>query len=415
MRTTQLHELLDALDADLATLVKLPELRRLEMSLTAAGLGELLNGLRARQASEESAVRKFRYAWLMSVLEHVSLADVVVGAFTAEKHEKAVEEFKQGDHYHIETVPARVRRKAAEAAVAALDEFKEQAALVQHQAALRRRHMPVRDFVRNAADVLLALKPCWAMSPLMVSQLLPPKPYFDVVVFDEASQVQPADAVPAILRGKQLVIAGDEKQLPPTAFFVSGGAEEDEQATDETGPLMAGTKGFESILDALSPLVRFRVLQWHYRSRDERLIAFSNAHFYDRMLTTFAGVGGDQVLRYVPVPHDPSAETNSPTPEVNGVVDLILEHAHERPQESLGVIAMGMKHAQRVEERLRQRLRAEPELEGRLGQFFDESREERFFVKNLETVQGDERDAVILSIGYGKNARGDLVYRSGHF
>lgn len=413
MRTAELHELLDALDADLATLVKLPELRRLEMSLTAAGLGELLDGLRARQASEEPAVRKFRYAWLMSVLEHISLADVVVGAFTAEKHEKAVEEFKQGDHYHIETVPARVRRKAAEAAVAALDEFKEQAALVQHQAALRRRHMPVRDFVRNAADVLLALKPCWAMSPLMVSQLLPPKPYFDVVVFDEASQVQPADAVPAILRGKQLVVAGDEKQLPPTAFFVSGGAEEDDQAADETGPLMAGTKGFESILDALSPLVRFRVLQWHYRSRDERLIAFSNAHFYDRMLTTFAGVGGDQVLRYVPVPHDPSAETNSPTPEVNAVVDLILEHARERPQESLGVIAMGMKHAQRVEERLRQRLRAEPELEGQLGQFFDESREERFFVKNLETVQGDERDAVILSIGYGRNARGDLVYRFG--
>jgi hypothetical protein len=129
MRTTELHELLDALDADLATLVKLPELRRLETSLTAAGLGELLDGLKARQASEESAVRKFRYAWLMSVLEHVSLADVVVGAFTAERQEKVVEEFKQGDHYHIETVPGRVRRKAAEAAVAARDEFKEQAAL----------------------------------------------------------------------------------------------------------------------------------------------------------------------------------------------------------------------------------------------------------------------------------------------
>ena len=413
MPVTELYELLEALEADRATLVKLPELHRLEMSLAAAGLGELVGSLKACQASEETAVRRFRYVWLASVLEHVSLADPVVGAFTAERHERAVEEFKQGDHYHIGTVPGRVRRKAAEAAVAALDEFKEQADLVRHQAALRRRHMPVRDFVRNAADVLLALKPCWAMSPLMVSQLLPPKPYFDVVVFDEASQVQPADAVPAILRGKQLVVAGDKKQLPPTAFFVSGGDEEDEQATDETGPLMAGTKGFESILDALSPLVRSRVLQWHYRSRDERLIAFSNAHFYYRMLTTFAGVGGDQVLRYVRAPHDPSAETNSPAPEVNTVVDLILEHARDRSDESLGVIAMGIKHAQRIEERLRQRLRAEPELERRLGQFFDESREERFFVKNLETVQGDERDAVILSIGYGKNARGDLVYRFG--
>jgi very-short-patch-repair endonuclease len=113
------------------------------------------------------------------------------------------------------------------------------------------------------------------------------------------------------------------------------------------------------------------------------------------------------------VPHDPGADTNSPTPEVNAVVDLIIEHARSRPQESLGVIAMGIKHARRVEERLRQRLRAEPELEGQLGQFFDEAREERFFVKNLETVQGDERDAIILSVGYGKNARGEVVYRFG--
>jgi hypothetical protein len=113
------------------------------------------------------------------------------------------------------------------------------------------------------------------------------------------------------------------------------------------------------------------------------------------------------------VPHDPSADTNSPTPEVDTVVDLILEHARDHPHESLGVIAMGIKHSNRIEERLRQRLRDNPDLEEQLSEFFDESREERFFVKNLERVQGDERDTIILSIGYGKNARGDLPYRFG--
>ena len=125
------------------------------------------------------------------------------------------------------------------------------------------------------------------------------------------------------------------------------------------------------------------------------------------------GVGGNRVLRHVVSPHDPTAETNSPSPEVDAVVDLIFEHARERPDESLGVIAMGIKHANRIDECRLQRLREDAELEAEVGDFFREDKEERFFVKNLERVQGDERDAIILSIGYGKNARGDLPYRFG--
>jgi very-short-patch-repair endonuclease len=235
------------------------------------------------------------------------------------------------------------------------------------------------------------------------------------VIFDEASQITPADAVTSILRGRQVVVAGDDKQLPPTAFFASDSPEEDGSENTETlsSSLFAGTEGFESILNALGSLLRFRTLQWHYRSRDERLIAFSNAHIYDNMLTTFAGIGGPRVLSYVPVTWEPGDETNSPTTEVNTAVDMILDHARQRPDESLGVIAMGIKHAQRIEECLRQRLSDDPALAEELEVFFDESRHERFFIKNLENVQGDERDAIILSIGYGKNARGDLPYRFG--
>ncbi|HUY10017.1 MAG TPA: AAA domain-containing protein [Candidatus Dormibacteraeota bacterium] len=415
MATLDVRKLVERLTADQATLVRRPQLHQLEASMVSVGLRELLDEMKARQASEEFAIASFRYSWLRSILDHLSLADPIIAGFVAEKHDRTALDFRHGDRAHIETTSRRIRRLCAEMAVRARDQFKDQAALVDHQAGLKRRHLPIRDFFRNAPEVLLALKPCWAMSPLMVSQILPPKPYFDVVIFDEASQVTPADAVPSILRGRQLVVAGDDKQLPPSAFFVGDSPDEEENATSEAGlsELLAGTKGFESILDALGPLLRFRMLLWHYRSRDERLIAFSNAHLYDRMLTTFAGIGAGQVLRHVQVPWEAGADTNSPAPEVKRVVDLMLDHAREHPGESLGVIAMGVKHSKRIEDALYQRLRADPALTASLGDFFDESREERFFVKNLERVQGDERDAIILSVGYGKNAHGDLPYRFG--
>ncbi len=211
---TDLQDLLVHLDSDRTTLANLPELHRLERSLIAAGLGELLGELQQRRASEEFARKAFRYAWLHSVLDHVSLASALLAGFVAEKHEKAADEFKEGDRRHLETTSGRILRVCAEAAVKARDEFKDQAALVQRQAELKRRHLPVRDLVRNAADVLLALKPCWAMSPLMVSQLLPAKSYFDVVIFDEASQITPADAVTSILRGRQVVVAGMTSSCP---------------------------------------------------------------------------------------------------------------------------------------------------------------------------------------------------------
>jgi very-short-patch-repair endonuclease/DNA polymerase III delta prime subunit len=394
----EVRELLERLVSDRGTLITLPELHRLRTAFLAAGLGEFIAEMQERAVSEKTAIRTFRFIWLQSILDTLALSDRLVEGFNPEKHEKAIDDFRRGDREHLDTTAARIRRLCAEQTARTRDEQREQSEIVEYQARLKRRHMPVRDLVRDTADVLLALKPCWAMSPLVVSQLLPPKAYFDVVIFDEASQVTPSDAIPALLRGRQLVVAGDEKQLPPTAFFVSESPEEEEEEHDEQTtprPAVAGTVGFESVLDALGSLLRPRMLRWHYRSRDERLIAFSNAHIYDRMLITFPGTGGDRVLRHVLVPHDRMAETNSPSPEVDAVVDLIFEHARERPGESLGVIAMGIKHANRIDECRLQRLREDPELETEVGDFFREDKEERFFVKNLERVQGDERDAII--------------------
>ena len=409
--TEELIALTQNLIADRPTLVKLPELHRLTLELQNAGIEELVAEQRPRGLEEERAVAMLRFSFLQSILDQLALTDLAVEGFAPARHEATIKDFRTGDVEHIESTPERIKRLAAERVLEARSNHPDEERLLVSQATKKRGHLPVRDVVRNAESVLLPLKPCWAMSPLNVSQLLPAKTMFDVVIFDEASQITPADAIPSIVRGLQLIVAGDPKQLPPTAFFAS--SEEEEVEEQEQRGLVAGTGGYESILDALEPLIRWRMLLWHYRSRDERLIAFSNAHIYDRQLVTFPGVGGEPPLRYELAPWDPSADTNSPTPEVDLVVDLVIEHARTRPQESLGVIAMGIKHSTRIEECLRQRLRETEGLEEELSEFFAEDREERFFVKNLERVQGDERDAIILSIGYGKNQNGSVPLRFG--
>lgn len=402
--------LLGRLTADRSTLIKLPELARLKSRLLTAGLAELLDALCERGTDAPASLRALECAWLRSILDRLMFTDARYGGFDGTSHEHVVEEYSLADREHTQSTASRILRICAERATAARENHPDQARLLLHQSNLKKRHMPVRDIVAQAPDVLLALKPCWAMSPLVVSQILPPRTMFDVTIFDEASQVTPADAVTSIFRARQVVVAGDEHQLPPTAFFLSGTDEEEDE--DEL-PLVptsvpVGTVGFESILDALNSQLRFRMLEWHYRSRDERLIAFSNAHIYGRMLTTFPSSSHAPCLSHVHV-QGPGGETNSPSAEVDAVVELVLDHARTRPNESLGVIAMGTKHAHRVEEALRQRLREDPSF----NDFFDEAREEPFFVKNLERVQGDERDAIILSVGYGKNDRDQLAYRFG--
>jgi very-short-patch-repair endonuclease len=261
------------------------------------------------------------------------------------------------------------------------------------------------------------------MSPLVVSQLLPAQRCFDVVIFDEASQVTPGDAVGALMRADRAVVAGDPHQLPPTSFFTtSGGGEDDEEAEAEALGAPAGTRNMESILDVMGALLPppkgTRTLNWHYRSEDERLIAFSNAqpNLYDWALTTFPGVVGADCLSHVLVPFRPGrvGQEDSVSDEVTRVVELVAEHARTRPEASLGVIAMGIKHANRIQEALRRARESDEALAAFLdGASSARAAEEKFFVKNLERVQGDERDAIILTIGYGKNVDGRMMYRFG--
>jgi len=419
-------EQLAALTADQETAWRLPRLYELAAKFDQLCLGPLLDELAREQAPPELAAAAFDHAWYASILDQIRVRDPRYAAEPGGALDEVADDFRRRDIEYLTSNRRRVRHAWALRLREAQDQHPLQARVIRKQAALRRGHLPLRRLLDQTSDVLFALKPCWAMSPLMVSQVLPATRLFDVVIFDEASQIVPADAIPAIMRGHQIVVAGDDRQLPPTNFFRQVGEVEDDSVDDDRAGLGAASDdddraedeeslvsfgvGFESVLDALRPLLPTWPLAWHYRSRDERLVAFSNAHIYGGALTTFPGVFRDDCLRHVVVNQTPEpGQEVSVTAEVQRVVELIFEHARTRPHESLGVIALGIKHAERIDAALRAALVAYGDLEG----FFSEDGAEPFFVKNLERVQGDERDAIILSIGYGKHPDGRMRYQWG--
>ena len=235
------------------------------------------------------------------------------------------------------------------------------------------------------------------MSPLAVSTYLEsPEFQFDVVIFDEASQVLPWDAIGAVDRGRQLVVAGDQKQLPPSTFFdrmVNN--DDDSDDADDLGD-------FESVLDVLCSIgLPRKRLRWHYRSRREPLIAFSNHHFYDDDLVTFPSpddLDGSTAVRFVHVPDGRWRSKAGFNPlEAKRTAELVLEHIQRHGSRSLGVITFNLRQQLAVLDELSELRKNRPDLES----FFREDRPEPFFVKNLENVQGDECDRIILSVAYG--------------
>ncbi len=417
IRYQTLANMLDRLYEQRGMLRRLPRLHELHDHLSKGGLAGFVQTAAEQRWNADDAAQSLEYAWRRSVLDEISVGSEVLHGLDASDSDDTVVDFCQSDREHVSEGSARVRRAWAEAIVTARNAYPDQESFIIRESRRKRRHRSMRQLVQIVPEVLMKLKPCWAMSPLVVPQILPREQFFDVVIFDEASQVLPADAVSSLLRGKHAVIAGDPKQLPPTTFFTSTSDDyEDEEEEDDDGAEFALgplTNDVESVLDAVSALMstNSRTLNWHYRSLDERLIAFSNHHIYEGSLTTFPGLlSGDCVAHVeVPVSHESIASGGSNSAEVRQVVDLILEHAERRSDESLGVIAFGLKHAHRIEEALRLARKDHPELD----EFFSEDRPEPFFVKNLERVQGDERDAIILTVGYGRAQDGRMRYTFG--
>ena len=351
----------------------------------------------------DASRRLFLYSWVECVLDEEPLLAV----FLAHNHEDRISRFRSLDTQQLHIARSRIRKQLIDVvpdekhrALSATDEL----AILLSEMNRKSGRMPLRKLFSKIPNLLTTLKPCMMMSPLSVASYLENNALtFDLVIFDEASQIMPENAIGAIMRGKQVIVTGDTKQMPPTDFFtVSVGAhdydadEEDEQ--EEEAPPE------ESILEQCAAVLPSCPLLWHYRSRHESLIAFSNREIYAGRLVTFPGAIDRQPhlgveLEYVP---DGLFIRRRNKQEAKRCVELIEEHILQRSQRSLGVVAFSRTQQSAIEEELHRFRIAHPEYD----EFFDEQKDEPFFIKNLENVQGDERDTMIFSVGYAKREGG---------
>ena len=321
--------------------------------------------------------------------------------FNSQQHEQKIMSFAQQDKEHQLSASQEIIHRWNNIFIEQ-NHYKGQWTVLNKELGKKRRHIPVRELMRQIPDVLVGLKPCLLMSPLSVAQYLDTEAKFDVVIFDEASQIPVWDAIGALARGKQSIVVGDNKQMPPTSFFGKGDSEEevDEEVTED----------LESILDeCLAAQLPELALNWHYRSRYESLIQFSNQKYYKGGLFTFpAPVAKDTAvkLHVVEGVYD-KGDTRTNSNEAKAIVEFIIQHlqsqlGQENPL-TLGVVTFNMTQQKLIEDLLDNELANHPELET-----LSKSGIEPLFVKNLENVQGDERDIIVFSITYAKDRDGRL-------
>ena len=343
-------------------------------------------------------------------INHVIYEKPVFSNFTRIAQDKAVEQFSEKDRLQFDISKAQIKAELS-AKRPSLDMMAggSEVSLLLREGQKKRKQKSIRKLLGEAGNLIQVIKPCFLMSPLSVSTFLSDNDItFDTVVFDEASQIFPQDAIGAIYRGKQLVVVGDSKQMPPSNFFNSSIELDDDD--EETGDIT----DFESILDLCSVSLPQLRLKWHYRSRYEQLITFSNKNFYDNTLVTFPsstidheGIGVDYY--HVDGLFDRKNHTNRK--EAEYIVELIYKNIEQYPKRSLGVVAFSIAQQDLIERLLSKKRQDDPSKEW----FFkrDDTTKEPFFIKNLETVQGDERDTIIFSIAYGFDAQGRLLHNFG--
>ena len=334
-----------------------------------------------------------------------------LGRFTGLKHNQIRDEFKRLDREIIslrgKSIAYECSRKASPPpgrSGARVDDRTEMV-LLNYLMPQQRPRMPVRKILTRAGGSIQALKPCFMMGPQAVAQYLTPGVIkFDLIIMDEASQLKPEEAIGSIARGGQLVVVGDPKQLPPTSFFSrmsQDGDGGDDQFT---------TTDAESILDVCSSHFRpTRSLRWHYRSQHHSLIAFSNQSFYRGNLIIFPspyGQGGKLGVRAVYLA-DAIYENQTNLREAKRVVEAVVEHIATRPNESLGIVTLNIKQRDLIAELLEERLRSVRGADTYRENWITEGAP--LFIKNLENVQGDERDAIIISTTFGKPAGSSAV------
>ena len=372
------------------------------------GLGAFVTDLEAGRVKPDEVISRFKLAYARWWLPKAIDRSPVLRTFQRFKHEDAILDFAKLDDLARQTASLHAREAIAHElpppdGVARQSEL----GLLRHQMGLKRPSKSIREVVAGMPEVFCKLAPCLLMSPLSIAQYLPAgQALFDVVVFDEASQITTWDAIGAIARGRQTIIVGDPKQLPPTNFF---GRSDDDEENEE---LEDHEKDLESILDETqaSGLPTLQ-LNWHYRSRHESLITFSNWHYYGNKLVTFPAaesVDRGVSLRYLPNARYDRGKSRTNRDEAEAIVQDAVQRMKRclaMPEEerlTFGVVTFNSQQQSLLQDLFDQAQRDDPELVW----YFAEERIEPTVVKNLENVQGDERDVMYFSITFGLDASG---------
>ena len=339
--------------------------------------------------------------------------DNILGGFSSAEHERKLEEYIKCDNklkeLQKQMIAHNIDVRAAYTAGRSSGKVSQltERALLINESTKKKRHIPIRRLVERAPKSIQSIKPCFMMSPMSVSQYLKPgKMVFDLVVMDEASQIRPEDALSTIARGKQVIIVGDPKQLPPSNFFRKNNIDGDE---DE----VAAVEEQESILDSALGLLPLRRLRWHYRSRHQSLIAFSNYSFYDDNLVIF------------PSPEDANktfgvhySKINKGTfvdrrniEEARVIALAVKNHMIKNPDETLGVVSMNVQQRDQIEREIEILAKEGDDQFSKIYEKNINLSKEAFFIKNLENVQGDERDVIYISMTYGPVTIGGQVFK----
>lgn len=380
------------------------------------GLTDFLSKLEKISAEKAPEIfeKKFYSQWTEALLN----ANTSLLEFSGALREEKISRFKTLDRKLQESVLKQILYEASEPArgikTARNTFIGGEIGILQRELQKRKRIKPLRTLFNEIPHVLQTLKPCMLMSPVSVSTFLKPGSVnFDLVVFDEASQLPTQDAIPAILRGKQVIVAGDENQLPPTSFFSASTIFDEENELDEYEEF----EPLESLLDnciAIEPVFQESKIVWHYRSKDERLIEFSNNKFYGNSLITFPASTTETEGRGVHLVYTKDGtwdrgKSRTNRIEAKRVAELVVEQLKKYPDRSLGVASMNSSQKEAIENALDELVVNKLELQTLL----DPSRSEPFFVKSLENVQGDERDTIIICVGYAKTPDGSLSLNFG--
>lgn len=378
------------------------EYRRLRRRLADLGFEAVILAVESQALPAESAKDACLLGLVDSWARHILEKNPALGQFSGKDQEAIRARFTEIDSQltklQREQLAAKIdQHKVPEGNNSGRVKDRTQLALLINEAGKKTRHVPIRSLMLRASEALQGLKPCFMMSPMAVAQYLPAgKVHFDMIVMDEASQLRPEEALGAISRGSQLIVVGDPKQLPPTSFFSRQGGDDDEDSDE-----ISVAQDSESILEAAMPLFKLRRLRWHYRSRHESLIAFSNRAFYDSNLVVYPSPNRESSefgVKFVRVKRGRFVEQRN-IEEAEVVARAIEHHLLHRPDESLGVVAMNVKQAEQIQRALEQLAKQNIALQEAVSR--NEERDEPLFIKNLENVQGDERDVIYISTTYG--------------